>query len=179
MKLRMRLSRFPWIVLLAFVLAACASTSSKLASPYVVEVEAGKAVNPTEDGRAAPVQVTVYELSSRQAFDHADFFALFERPREALAQDLLHLEQFVLQPGESRSIERPGKLEAKWLGVVVAFRDIDNAGWREVVALPEPVSTNIYKIWQFSPREETIRFMVDRKEVSLKDREKPFFPKIF
>lgn len=165
--------------LAVWALASCASTSSKLASPYVIEVQAADMVNVTEDGRAAPVQVTIYELGSRQAFDHADFFGVFERPREVLAQDLLHMEQFVLQPGQSKVIERPGGLEAKWVGVVVAFRDIDNASWREAVALPEPISTNIYKVWQFNPREETIRFTVDRSSVSLKDREKPFLPKIF
>ena len=179
MKQRICLPRFLWPMLLVFALAACASTASKLARPYAIEVKASDSVNQMEDGRAAPVQVIVYELGSRQAFDQSDFFALFERPQEVLAQDLLHTEKFVLQPGETRSISRPGDVKAKWLGVVVAYRDIDNASWRTVVELAEPVSTNIYKVWQFNPREETIHLVVDRNEVSLQDRETPFFPKIF
>ena len=161
------------------MLSACASTSSKMASPYVIHMTADQRVNVSVDGQPSPVQVTVYELKSQEAFELSDFFSLYERPREALAQDLLHMEQFVLEPGQEKSISRPGNVEAKWVGIVVAYREIEKMQWRAVVNLPDPVTTNVYKVWQFSPREETLSFQVTDKGVELTDRDQPFFPKIF
>lgn len=164
---------------LVVTLGACASTSSQLASPYVIQVQADKGINVAVDGQPSPVQVTVYELKSQQGFEHGDFFSLFEQPRELLAQDLLHMEQFVLQPGGEKRIARPGNVQARWVGIVVAYREIERMQWRSVADLPEPVSTNFYKVWQFNPREETLFFHVTDKGVSLTDRERPFLPKIF
>ena len=172
------MQRFLYIFI-ALLLSACASTSSKLASPYVIHVQADKNINVAVDGQASPVQVTIYELKSQQAFELSDFFSLYERPKEALAGDLLDMEQFVLEPGKEKSIPRPGNVEAKWVGIVVAYRDIETMQWRAVADLPEAVTTNVYKVWQFSPREETLTFQVTDKGVKLTDRERPFLPKIF
>src|SRR5690606_29862214 len=58
------------------ILAGCAATASRLAVPYVVELHAMPDVNPGTNGMAAPIQLTVYELTSVSKFQSTDYFGL-------------------------------------------------------------------------------------------------------
>jgi len=62
------------------------------------------------------------------------------------------------------------------VGIVAAYRDLESSRWRLTVPLPEPQNTNIYKVWQFSPNEETVRVAVDGKGLRFVDRERSWWP---
>ena len=93
-------------------------------------------LNPDYKGRPSPVNVIVFQLASGDLFQNADFFSLFEPEASVLGGDVLGRTQMLLQPGEVREWEAEFSKETQFIGVVAAFRDIENAQWRASVALP-------------------------------------------
>lgn len=149
------------------ILAGCAATASRLAVPYVVELQAMFDVNPNVNGAAAPVQVTVYELKSVGKFQSTGYFGLQGDAAQALGDELLATSRVILKPGTREVIIRPGDVNAKALGIVAGYRELDVSQWRMVVDLPESRSTNIYKFWQFSPGEQRISIEVGKHGMTL------------
>src|SRR5690606_18303276 len=149
---------------------------SRVAVPYAIELTADELVNPDTKGRPSPVQVTIYELSSTSAFSSRDFFALQSDPQAALGKELLNSDQVVLRPGEVKTLPYPGNTEARMVGIVAAYRDLEKSQWRLAVELPEAQKTNIFKVWQFSPNEETIKVSVKDNEVVVTDRDRSWWP---
>ena len=93
-------------------------------------------VNPDRAGRPSPIVVRIYELKATAAFSGADFFALFDNEQATLSGELVGREEFQLQPGESRQYSRQLQPETKFVGVVGAFRDLEQARWRQAVPVP-------------------------------------------
>lgn len=101
-------------------------------------VRAGNLLNPDYLNRPSPVVVRLYLLRAEITFGAADFFSLYERDAATLGADLLAREELQLRPGRLVSINRDFPAEARFLGVVVAFRDIEKSTWRALSSLPVP-----------------------------------------
>ena len=157
--------KYFFAVIFSLLLSACASTESKLAVPYVVELRAANNVNQSMGSRASPVKVTVFELKSSAAFERSDFFALQNNPQQALGDQLLDINSLILRPNGVDTIKGSGNIQAKVLGIIAAYRDINNSQWRLVLDLPEAKTTNFYKFWQFSPDE--VRIVIDVNQASI------------
>lgn len=119
--------------LAALLAAGCASPPPKpVVTPVAMTLAAGADVNPDARGRASPLTVRVYAMKTSGAFESADFFTLFDKDQATLGPELIQREEFLLRPGESRKLEMVLPAEAKALGVMAAYRDLDRARWREV-----------------------------------------------
>jgi len=94
-------------------------------------------LNPDYRGRPSPVGLIIFQLKSADAFNNADFFALFDPDTTALGGDLIARSQRMLQPGQSFEIEEEFDEEARFVGFVAAFRDVEHAQWRGLVELPQ------------------------------------------
>lgn len=132
------------IVMTALALAACASGPPK-PSKARMTVTAQADVNPDADGRPSPVVVRVYQLQQDAKFANADFFAIFDDEQQALGADLLARDEIELAPGESKQLQFDVKGEAKFLGVVAAYRDIRNSQWRAVQPAPKKGLMDVLK----------------------------------
>lgn len=95
-------------------------------------IKAGAEQNPDSAGQPAPVAIRLFYLAASARFERADVFALIERERATLGEDSQGSEEFVLRPGETRTIDRELKKGVQMLGIAVLFRDIDHATWRAV-----------------------------------------------
>ena len=100
-------------------------------------------VNPDRAGRPSPIVVRVYELKSVAAFNSADFFSLFDKEQETLGGELVGREEFQLQPAETRQYRRQLQPETKFIGVAGAFRDLEQARWRQAVPVPAKGSATL------------------------------------
>ncbi|KIG09302.1 putative lipoprotein [Caballeronia concitans] len=119
--------------------AACKSPPPPPAPTIVrISVNALDGVNPDHTGRPSPVVVRVYELKTTAAFDSADFFTLYGKDQATLGGDLNAKNEFLLKPGESRSVEQTVQPGTKFVGVMAAYRDIERSRWR----ITEPVPPN-------------------------------------
>lgn len=92
-------------------------------------------LNPDLNGRPSPIVLRLLELKHPIAFDNADFFSLYQRPKEALAPDLVALEELELRPGESRDLKLTVQEGSRYVGVLAAYRDLPEANWRYVLTL--------------------------------------------
>ena len=95
-------------------------------------IVAGADQNPDPAGRPAPVAVRLFELNGTAKFERADVFALTEHEQQTLGEEGQGSEEFVLRPGETRTITRELKKGVQFVGIAVLFRDIDRSRWRAV-----------------------------------------------
>jgi len=117
----------------ALALAGCASAPKP--TQLAATIQASEAVNPSSSQRPSPLLVRVYELKTAAAFNAADFMSLYQRDKAELGADLVAKEEFMLAPGESKKFARTLAPDTRFLGVVAAFRDVEHARWRSIVAV--------------------------------------------
>jgi type VI secretion system protein VasD len=117
----------------AWPLPLRADASAAVATPLELTIVGGPGMNPNAQGRASPVVVRIFDLKAVKAFEAADYPALFERPGEALKDDLVAQEEFVLRPGEIRHRDRILGPQVQALGVAAAFREMATANWHLTV----------------------------------------------
>lgn len=125
-------------------LSACADNSpeNREPVPVVMHIRTSASVNPDSHRRAAPVVMRLYELKSDRAFRSADFFALQDKDRITLGDDLLSRDEWLLRPGEDLTVKRTVNLETISLGFIAAYRDLSASKWRTVTVLPNtPTAT--------------------------------------
>lgn len=132
MKIRIRLL----FTIALFAIVGCAGGPPK---DIVLEGDliASAAINPNRDGRASPVTVVVFHLKSADAFLTKDFFNLYDADSGVIDDDLIQRIDMQIQPSQTIPIASEFDPETTHIGVLAAFRDIDNAEWRAVVPLPE------------------------------------------
>jgi type VI secretion system protein VasD len=124
------------LVLAALGLAACASQPPK---PVVTQatLSASADVNPDSEGRPSPVVVRIYQLKGDAEFNDAGFFALFDNEKATLGENLIMRDERTLFPGQKSPLNVALSPDARFLGVVAAYRDIRSSRWRAVVGVPE------------------------------------------
>lgn len=127
---------------LAFgLLFACAmhlhAQDAKEPTKLVLNIEAATGVNPDTSLRPSPIKVRIYELKDSASFAEADYFSLDTTDKVTLAADMLAKDEFILRPGESRTIERKSNSQTTSIGVLAGYRDLPNSNWRAVFKLKE------------------------------------------
>lgn len=124
------------LVLAALGLAACASQPPKPVQTQATVI-ASADVNPDSQGRPSPVVVRIYQLSGDAEFNDAGFFALFDNEKATLGSSLIMRDERTLFPGQQVPLNLALAPDARFLGVVAAYRDIRSSRWRAVVGVPE------------------------------------------
>jgi type VI secretion system protein VasD len=109
-----------------------------------LEVYSGKELNPDANGISSPLMLNFYELRDAERFLKLDFWALIDEPTKQLGADLLSQSKQVIVPQEKQLYYVLFHEEAKFLGVIASFRDIDNnATWRFVQNLDVQSSNDL------------------------------------
>lgn len=129
--------RFRWLSLLVLALLLAGCARDKLPDPTPVEllITASPSVNPDRNDRPSPILVRVYELRSAGAFETADFFGLLEQDQAVLGGEMINRWEFQLDPGETTRLDASFQAASSTLGIVAAYRDIEQAKWRAVMPL--------------------------------------------
>ena len=118
---------------LLFLVMGC-STMNKIVPPSTdLIINVSKSVNPDTSERPSPVVMKIFELSSRTIFDTQDFFSLYDTPEKILGPDLLKKDELELQPDSVQQYKMSLNRNTRYVGVVVAYRNIDQARWRAVI----------------------------------------------
>lgn len=128
-------------VLLVLALGALGGCQTKPVPPTRADLNlvAAPDLNPGPNGTPLPVAVRIYRLKNRSAFDNAGFFSLYSKGATLLAGDLTAPpDELDLIPGERRAYRHTLRDDTRFIGIVAAYRDIDNAVWRAVL----PVSAH-------------------------------------
>ncbi|MEW7993397.1 MAG: type VI secretion system lipoprotein TssJ [gamma proteobacterium symbiont of Ctena orbiculata] len=117
------------LLYLAMVMG-CSSVSS-----VAVTMSAAQSVNPDINDRPSPIVARIYELKSLSVFNNADFFNLFEQDVALLGDEMLMRDELHFQPGEVKLLERELQPDTRYVGVIGAYRDIENAIWRRSIEI--------------------------------------------
>jgi type VI secretion system protein VasD len=129
----------PMVCVAAALVAGCASgPRPTLPTELSIALVASARANPDVRGRPSPVVVRIYELKTPAQFNAADFFSLNDKEQATLGAELLHREEVVVSPGEIKQLARKVSAEARAVGVVVAYRDLERSVWRASYTLAAP-----------------------------------------
>ena len=133
---------------------------------FNIAINADAKVNPDKDGRSSPVVLRIYELSSDKKFSNLDFFDLYDNDKEMLEKDYLNKQEMELNPNESRKVDFVLNKKTKFIGFLVAYREIDSAQWREVVAVEsrKPTGIPVYSLQGLTVNLEKNKINIESKE---------------
>ena len=139
------------VFFIALMLSACSSDppkeEPKPAEPQPtkiqVNISVSSQVNPDINGRASPVVVRLYELKNIGKFEEADFYKLFENHEASLGSDLLASEKFHFKPGDIKTLSHTVAPDTKYIAVTAAFRDFNQAIWRDSIAIESAKTTEL------------------------------------
>ncbi|MFH4487946.1 type VI secretion system lipoprotein TssJ [Vibrio diabolicus] len=133
------------LLLIAMVLFGC-SAANLVVDPYSdLEITANHNINPDSNGRPSPVVVYVFELTSNTLFESQDFFSIYEESEKVLGPDLVNKYEISLTPGQKETYQASMSPKTEYLGIVAAFRDIENSNWRQVIEV-DKTGYNTYQI---------------------------------
>ncbi|WP_175948287.1 type VI secretion system lipoprotein TssJ [Burkholderia pyrrocinia] len=145
----MRLATLVYMLALSLIPTACAShDASAPKEPYRLRltVRASPTVNPDDERRPAPIVVRIYELHADGTFNTADYFSLQDKDATVLGNDLVRHDEFLLRPGEQRTIKRKTDPTTTAIGIVAAYRDLPHSVWRAVYPLSNAPDAAWYRV---------------------------------
>lgn len=126
------------------VLSGCSALSPNSdLTKLDLSLQGSDQLNPDLNGRPSPVVIRLVELKHPVAFENADFFSLYQRPKEALSPDLVIQEELELRPGEQRDLKLFVKDGSRYVGVLAAYRDLPESSWRFVIPLHHKAQNRI------------------------------------
>ena len=149
------------------LLAGCAGPRSSMPAPYTEVITADDKLNPDRNGKPTPVQVTLFRLRAANAFNSADFFTLYEKSDQILGSELVSKETVMLQPGEAKVVLGKAGAEERMIGIFVAYRDLDKAGWRGLAPLPAPKELGRFAIFNPSFESAYVKVQVGPNKVQV------------
>jgi len=142
----MSMSRFLPAALIAAlaVLGGCSALSPNSdLTKLDLSLQGSDRLNPDLNDRPSPIVIRLLELKHPVAFENADFFSLYQRPKEALSPDLVIQEELELRPGEQRDLKLFVQEGSRYVGVLAAYRDLPESSWRFVIPLEHRAQNRI------------------------------------
>jgi len=122
-----------FVIIFSLLIAGCAGERPPRAE---IQISASSNLNPDANGRPSPVFVKIFALRSTDGFNNARFFELYENAANTLGNEFFSETEFQILPGDERELEMlTFNPEARFLGLLAAYRDLDNAVWRSNVPL--------------------------------------------
>lgn len=136
---RQRFTVLLWVVLAiaALSLDGCAALNPFAPDPTTVsaKLHADANVNPNATGRASPTVVRVYYLTSKTAFENADFFSLYDKDAAVLGSAMLDRHEYEVNPGSTRKLDTKPPKGAAYIAALAAYQDISGARWQATYAI--------------------------------------------
>ncbi len=127
------MKKYCLLYLISTLLLGC-SAANLVVKPYSnLEISAKHDINPDANGRPSPVVVYIFELSESTLFENQDFFSIYEDYENVLGSDLVIKNEMSLTPGKKEVYHTSMSPRTEYIGLVAAFRDIENSNWRQVI----------------------------------------------
>jgi len=127
------------------LLSGCAAPPPPPPPPTIVNItlKAAPDANRSASGGGAPLGVRVYQLGTAANFNNAEFFQLYQADAATLTSDLVKREDFMLNPGQTKTDTITLDPPVHAIGIFAGFRDYQNATWRGSADVPPHRTTNI------------------------------------
>lgn len=136
---------FGLLAALSGTIGGCARANSKVGAFFDFDTdlklvfEVDKDINPDENHTPSPVFVRLYELSSDNTFEKADFLALYESDESALGKELIRKRELErLLPGHNREEMYVVDPETRYVALFAEFFQYKNSKFKLIF----PVDSN-------------------------------------
>ncbi len=121
------------------LLAGCAgSPKPPKPEPLSVSITGSDALNPRSDGTPQRVDLMIFQLAAAANFNDATLFDLYPQPakaRDHLGVELIGVDKLQIAPGTEQKIVLEIADDARYIGALAAFEDIDTARWRDLAEI--------------------------------------------
>ena len=130
-------NRFFILLTASLLLISCGGQTPPPAKPTIItlEIEASKDINLDAEGHASPLALRIYELKSFSVFNNIDFISLYKKDESVLGPDLVRKQEFILEPGQKKTVRFEASNDARALGAFAVLRDYEKAEWRGVAGI--------------------------------------------
>ena len=98
-------------------------------------IQASRELNTDSKQASASLALRIYLLRDAQGFRRASFDSLYDNDEVTLGATLLNRESVFVRPGESRELSLELASDARAVGVLAAYRELDSAQWRAILPL--------------------------------------------
>ncbi len=122
------------LVALIWGISACSTVNHKvgaalnLDTDLKIEISADKFINPDEQDQSSPVVLRLYELSSTQLFEKADFIDLYERDEEILGATFVAKQELKsVVPNTTRTERFVLSKDTRFIAIFAEFYSYKNA----------------------------------------------------
>lgn len=113
-------------IFLLFLLQICLSScTSLLYSDFRINIKTGNNLNPNVYEQAAPLVITLLQLSSLEELNRASYRELLTNSHEFLNHTLLNMDEIELQPNSVQQIKINMNSKTKYLAILGDFRNMN------------------------------------------------------
>lgn len=135
-------------------LLSCTKVNSGVVGMFNLDTDlklillASKDINPDEKHSPSPLFIRLYELSSDQAFNRADFLGLYEKDDALLGKDLIAKRELNrLVPGETQEDGFVLDANTRYVGLFAEFYEYKNSKYKLVFPVtPKNVVKNTVRV---------------------------------
>ncbi len=154
-----------WLIgiLTLSILTGCSLFTPIPDSPQL-SLTTGPGLNPDIENRSSPVVLRIYELTDVANFEQKEFFDIYDNDKTSLADTLVRKRELELNPNESRTLTLAVDEKTRYLGLLAAFRQLDDAKWRVIIPLQsrKPTGIPVYENNQIDVRLDNNRIVLNR-----------------
>ncbi|MCH9743916.1 MAG: type VI secretion system lipoprotein TssJ [Gammaproteobacteria bacterium] len=115
------------------VLSACASPQHKI----LLTTHSAEYLNPDINGKPSPLVLTLFELRSSIGFNQSSYQQLQDNCINALGNNLIDKQNIELRPGETKNIKQSITSDTRYIGLMAAYRNIQQAQWQRLVPIDQ------------------------------------------
>ncbi|CNH99156.1 type VI secretion system lipoprotein TssJ [Yersinia pekkanenii] len=167
------ITQYFFVALVTLLVMACSSKPQPAeVEKLVVELTTTKDINPNDKGVANPLRISVFTLKSMDEFKSSDFFTITEESTPSLKEQMDKVYDGIMLPNETKKIELTLDSGITAIGVVAAYREIEQAEWKAVInPLPKKRIEPWYKkLWSGKQQDVPIvKVHVERLSISIKE----------
>lgn len=136
--------KYATVLSILFTVSACSSKGFTLFTTKVVaSIEADDKINPNKQGFASPTVIRIYELRSPKTFETGEFFDIYDSEVKFFKNSLVNQHEFTIKPGEKIEWKEYLHDDTTHLGVIAAFRNLDDAKWRATYELKTTATNHV------------------------------------
>ncbi|MCK4608334.1 MAG: type VI secretion system lipoprotein TssJ, partial [Gammaproteobacteria bacterium] len=134
MKIESKKINVCWLLILAILLVGCTP------APIDVNINAAANLNQDQAGKSLPIQVKIYQLRDKNAFQQATFRQLWQDDQAVLNKDILDKQQLTVKPNSKKTTVLKRNKDCRYVGVIAIFRRPQADAWRALYIIPDNLS---------------------------------------
>jgi len=138
-----------FVAIFLSVLTACQAVNSSVGGYFDLDTDiqidlmVDADINPDELGKASPLFIRMYELSSNKMMKKADFIEIYERDKDVLGADMIAVHKLKrLKPGEDRTEHIVLDKKTNYVALYAEFLEFKESKFKLIIPV---VANNVFR----------------------------------